>query len=107
MSEYLFSLLLIFIVWYVVENIRVKEIAVKHCKRLCLSQQFSLLDETVEKFSTRPMREQSGLLKLLRIYSFQYTLDDLQRHQGKVTMLGHRVVRVEFEHDEYLQTLNA
>ena len=107
MSEYFFSLILIVMVWYIVDNIRVKEIAVRHCKRLCLSQEFRLLDETVEKKSTKPMRDQSGLLKLLRLYSFQYTLDDLQRHQGKVTMLGHRVVRVEFEHDEYLQTLNA
>ncbi|VAW94614.1 hypothetical protein MNBD_GAMMA22-2428 [hydrothermal vent metagenome] len=107
MSEYLFSLLLIFIVWYVIDSIRVKEIAVKHCKRLCQSQEFCLLDETVEKFSTRALRDQSGLLKLHRIYLFQYTLDDLQRHHGKITMLGHRVVCVEFEHDEYLQTLNA
>ena len=107
MSEYLFSLILIGLVWYVVDSIRVKEIAVRHCKRLCLSQEFRLLDETVEKNSTKPMRDQTGLLKFLRIYSFQYTLDDLQRHQGKITMLGHRVVQVEFEHDEYLQTLNA
>ncbi len=107
MSEYFFSLILIVMVWYVVDSIRVKEIAVRHCKRLCLSQEFRLLDETVEKNSTKPMRDQSGLLKLYRIYSFQYTLDDLQRHQGKITMLGHRVVRVEFEHDAYLQTLNA
>jgi hypothetical protein len=107
MSEYLFSLVLIVIVLYVVDSIRVKEIAVRHCKRLCLSQEFRLLDETVEKNSTKPMRDQSGLLKLLRIYSFQYTLDDLQRHQGSIIMLGHRVVRVEFEHDTYLQTLNA
>lgn len=107
MSEYFFSLILIILVWYIVDSIRVKEIAVRHCKRLCLSQEFRLLDETVEKYSTKPMRDQSGLLKLLRIYSFQYTLDDLKRHQGNITMLGHRVVRVEFEHDEYLQTLNA
>ncbi len=107
MSEYVFSLILIVIVWYVIDSIRVKEIAVQHCKRLCQAQEFHLLDETVEKYLTKPMRDQSGLLKLLRVYSFQYTLDDLQRHRGKITMLGPRVVRVEFEHDEYLQTLNA
>jgi len=107
MSEYLFSLILIVVVWYIVDNIRVKEIAVRHCKRLCLSLEFRLLDETVEKNATKPIRDQSGLLKLHRTYSFQYTLDDLQRHQGKITMLGHRLIRIEFEHDEYLQTLNA
>lgn len=107
MNEYLFSVILVLSVWYIIDNIRVKEIAVRHCKRLCLTQEFRLLDETVEKNSTRPMRDQTGFLKLLRVYSFQYTLDDLQRHQGRVVMLGHRVVRVEFEHDEYLQTLNA
>jgi len=107
MSEYFFSIILIALVWYIVDSIRVKEIAVQHCKRLCTSQDFRLLDETVEKFSTKPMRDQSGLLKLLRLYSFQYTLDDLQRHKGKITMLGKQVVRVEFEHEAYLQTLNA
>jgi len=107
MSEYLFSLILLVLVWYIVDSIRVKEIAVRECKRLCLSQEFRLLDETVEKYSTKPMRDQSGLVKLFRVYSFQYTLDDLQRHKGKISMLGHRVVRVEFEHDHYLQTLNA
>ena len=107
MLDFLVSLVIFFSVLYIFDNIRVKEVAVTTCARLCRQQGFRLLDETVVKQSTKPIRDQSRLFRVRRDYDFQYTLDGLSRLNGNITMLGQQVVAVHFEHSGYQQTLPA
>ncbi len=69
---------------------RANAIAIETCKRL--NVQF--LDGTVAFSAMRPARDASGDWTWRRNYTFDYTVDGMQRHQGFVVLLGNAIEAV-------------
>jgi len=79
--------------WLWLDNRRAHEKARLFCQRLCRENQMLLLDDTVAIARLRLQRDaDSGVMKVLRLYSFEFTDDVSQRHAGNVTLLGMRLI---------------
>lgn len=89
------SLTLLFImgllVWFWLQSLRARDIAVRTAQELCQRQGLQLLDATVSLSGLRPQRNAQGRLTLLRTYQFEYSADGAVRQQGFVLLLGLRV----------------
>jgi hypothetical protein len=67
--------------------------AKKECK-LCGVQ---LLDQTVQQVKISMSRDTRDQWRIWREYRFEYTQDGEGRHEGQLTLLGQKVLRVALE----------
>lgn len=79
------------IVWFWLQSLRAREIAIRTAQDLCQNQGLQLLDATVSLNSLRPRRSVQGHMSLLRTYQFEYSTDGTERQLGFVLLLGLRV----------------
>lgn len=79
------------IVWFWLQSLRARELAIRTAHDLCRHQGLQLLDATVSLSSLRPRRSAQGHLALLRTYQFEYSADGTARQMGFVLLLGLRV----------------
>lgn len=88
MSE--LSLLLLFAViaalW--IDNRRVQEIAVARCRRACERAGVQFLDDIAPVWRVRLARDANGVLRLRRVFTFEYGTALGERHSGSIVMLG-------------------
>ena len=84
--------LLILLIGFWRSTMHAKEVALRHAKNLCNTHNVPLLDDTVclRRFSLA--RNEMGRLGFKRVYSFDYLLDTQQRLQGRLTMLGAKLL---------------
>ena len=68
-----------------------RELAVSATKAACDSEDLLLLDDTVAIHRLSLRRDDEGVLRLHRIYDFEYSDTGNDRRTGTVTMLGHAV----------------
>jgi hypothetical protein len=80
-------LLLMALLWFWRDALRVREIAIQICRKACQSHGVQFLDQTValHRLGIRWLR--SGL-KLRRVYEFDYSLEGSGRRTGYVVMMG-------------------
>ncbi|MES9992363.1 MAG: DUF3301 domain-containing protein [Candidatus Thiodiazotropha sp.] len=80
-------LLLMLLVWFWRDSLRVREIAIQISRKACHSHGVQFLDQTValHRLGIRWLR--SGL-KLRRVYEFDYSLEGSGRRTGYLVMLG-------------------
>jgi len=92
MSWELFLLLPIggFLYWWM-DNLRAREIAVQVGKQACRDRGLQFLDDTVALAKTAFRRDADGALTLLRIYRFEFSDTGDNRRDGDVTLLGKKV----------------
>jgi hypothetical protein len=81
--------------WY--DSMRAREAALDSARRATEAADCQLLDATVSLESLRPAREAGGMLRLRRVYRFEFSDDGQRRLQGRVTLHGSRPERVELE----------
>lgn len=79
------------IVWFWLQSLHARELAIRTAKDLCQRQGLQLLDATVSLNSLRPRRNAQGHMSLLRTYQFEYSTDGTERQMGFVLLLGLRV----------------
>lgn len=91
LSETFFFLLAGAGVWFWLDCLRAREIAVRAARAACAEEGWQFLDETVATSSLRPAREGEGRLKLRRIYAFEYSDTGDNRRQGSVALLGNEI----------------
>ena len=85
--EIIWPLLLLLVVVYVwFEIMRIRELVVSHCKRLCQEARLQLLDQTVALASLSFKRSRNGMLTLQRIYGFEVSENGVDRLSGYVTV---------------------
>jgi hypothetical protein len=82
-------------VW--LEAMRAREAALSSAQRATEAACCQLLDATVALASLRLAREDGGMLRLRRVYCFEFSDDGQRRLQGRVMLLGSRPERVEME----------
>jgi len=81
--------------WF--DSMRAREAALDSARRATEAADCQLLDATVSLESLRPAREGGGMLRLRRVYGFEFSDDGQRRLRGRVTLLGSRPERAEME----------
>lgn len=79
------------LLWFWLQGLRAREIAIRTAQELCHHQGLQLLDGTVALNGLRLRRAPAGHVALQRTYQFEYTRDGYLRERGFVLMLGLRL----------------
>ena len=89
--ELLFLCLTGLVVWFWFDSLKARELGVRAARDACQEEGLQFLDETVVGSGLRLARDDDGLLKLRRVYTFEYSDTGDNRCFGSVTLLGHDV----------------
>jgi len=76
--------------WY--DSLNARETAVSAAKAACNSENLLLLDDTVAIQRISLGRDGEGVLRIRRIYDFEYSDTGNDRSAGSIVMLGSRVL---------------
>ena len=76
--------------WY--DSLNAREKAIAAAKSSCAADDLLLLDATVAIAQLGVGRDDDGVLRLRRVYDFEYSDSGDDRHAGNVVMLGSRVL---------------
>lgn len=72
-------------------NTTTKEIAITTAKRACDKADVQLLDDTVALKKYRLVRNQSGNMKIARLFTFEFSVAGDERRQGFVSFVGTQI----------------
>jgi hypothetical protein len=78
--------------WY--DSLNARERAVSAAKAACASEDLLLLDDTVAIARVGLGRDGDGMLRLRRVYGFEYSDTGNNRQPGNLVLLGQRVLVV-------------
>ncbi|GIX26824.1 DUF3301 domain-containing protein [Pelomicrobium sp. G1] len=81
--------------WY--DALRAREAALKAGKALCERAGVQLLDETVSVAALGLGRDADGRLAIRRRYRFEYSDTGNNRREGRIVLLGTRVLEARLE----------
>lgn len=73
----------------------IKDAALRATRRHCNELDLQLLDESLVLRSLRVARDERGMLRLRRRYSFEFSATGDERYSGTTLLLGRRVKRIE------------
>lgn len=90
--EVLGLLLLVAFGWFWLNGIKARDAAMIACRRACDAEGLQFLDDTVSTARVRLERDDDGVLRLRRVYSFEYSDSGNNRRPGSVVLLGDRVI---------------
>jgi len=76
--------------WWM-DSLKAREIAVRVGKQACRERGLQFLDDTVALATISLKRNEEGVLSFLRIYRFEFSDTGDNRLDGDVTLLGKRV----------------
>ena len=76
--------------WY--DSLNAREKAIAAAKSACASEDLLLLDDTVAITRLGVGRDDDGVVRLRRVYGFEYSDTGNNRHAGSIVMLGSRVL---------------
>lgn len=85
------------LIWYWLDAMRTKEIAVAGGRIACDEVGVIFLDDTVALGGMRLGRNDIGQLVIVRDYRFEFTSDGSQRYRGLLTLVGKQVERLQME----------
>ena len=97
LQSILWLTLIIVIVYYWRNALRVKERAYAAAQRRCSEMDVQLLDETVYLRRLWFKRNGQGILSLWRAFYFEFTVNGADRYYGRVIMLGAHITNVELD----------
>ena len=89
------GLILVALYWY--NSIQVKTYAVQYARNECQKAEAQLLDQTVQRIKFSFSRDRNLNWRIWREYSFDYSTDGVNRHKGRLVVLGTHLVRSELE----------
>jgi len=79
-----------FLFWWM-DSLKAREIAVQVGKQACRERGLQFLDDTVALVRTSLRRNEEGTLIFQRIYRFEFSDTGDNRRDGDITLLGKRV----------------
>ena len=83
--------------WLLYEALRAREAAIRITKEACRQQGLQLLDDTVHGVRLGFVRDHDGVVRLRRMFLFDFSEDGINRRSGSVVMLGARVESLQLE----------
>ena len=86
---------LIIVLWH--DSRRVQEIAVARCRDACARAGVQFLDEVAPVWRIRFARDPGGVLRVRRVFTFEYATDHGERRSGSIVMLGRTPVALNLE----------
>ena len=97
MESYLLVLAVVgsLIYWYTAQQAKTN--AVYYARRECEKQDVQLLDETVQQIKFSMSRNHQHRWRFWREYRFEYSVDGTNRCEGRLILLGHRLLRTALE----------
>lgn len=102
---FLIFILIILFLWQ--SHMRSKELALKAALSLCEENQVQLFDQTVSLQKIKFKRlANKGSMAFLRIYEFDYGIDNKTRHRGKIIIHGTQVLAQDLKFHEGSSVLN-
>jgi hypothetical protein len=76
---------------YLFTATRVRELAIAAVRRASRDGDFQLLDDSVSLQRVSLSRDATGRWRIWRQYRFDYSYNGVEREQGAVIMLGHKL----------------
>jgi hypothetical protein len=98
--EILSLIILTALVWFWMDSMRARELAMRRCTSLCQELDVQFLDHTVRLARLRLGRNERGLVELRRIYVFDFSTDGKDRWYGVLVLLGQRIQYTRMEHPD-------
>ena len=94
--------------WFWLDSLNARQQAISATKAACNSEGLQLLDDTVAIHRLSVRRDSDGVLRIHRIYDFEYSDTGNDRHAGSIVMLGSRVlvINLNFRRPPPLTLLN-
>lgn len=83
--------------WMLFDALRAREAATLAAREACRAQGLQFLDDTVQGARTRFARDDEGLLRLRRTFSFEFSDDGVTRRAGHVVLLGARLESLQLD----------
>lgn len=100
MGSLLIILVMVGIVWFWANSLKIRERVLRRCASACEQLDVQLLDQTVALARLALARDQEGRLSVRRWYIFEFSTDGGDRHQGSLSLLGSRIEFVRMEHPQ-------
>lgn len=97
MTQLVAMLLLAAIGWWWWDSMQAREVAVAAARRACRTFSTQLLDDSVVLRRLRLRRAGGGRLRLLRLYTFEFTRLGDERRTGYASVLGRRVLDIHLD----------
>ncbi len=97
MLDFFFIILLLLIGFYWSNAMKAREIAFIAVNVHCQKMDVQLLDEYVALIGIWPKRDNDGKIKAWRSYQFEFTSTGDERYNGKVVMMGDKVLSIQLE----------
>jgi Protein of unknown function (DUF3301) len=85
------------LVWFWLESLKSRDIAIQVAHTSCRQEELQLLDGTVTLQTIRPYYRHRGDYGLKRIYTFDYSGDGISRKTGCVVLYNSRVASIILE----------
>ncbi|MCK4841435.1 MAG: DUF3301 domain-containing protein [Methylococcales bacterium] len=89
--------LLLLIGFYWIQAMKARDVAFMAVARYCQKMSVMLLDEYVALNGQWLKRDEDGVLKIWRSYQFEFSSTGNERYNGKIIMLGHKVLSIQLE----------
>ncbi len=86
--------------WFWINNLRAREIALRHSAQTCRSLAVQFLDDTVSISRLGVGRERDGTLSLQRVYRFEFSVHGSERREGRIAMQGFTVKAIHMDHPD-------
>ncbi len=86
--------------WFWVDSMNARERAIAAAMKACRELDVQFLDQTVALESMKPARNRQGHLVWRRIYSFEYSIQGIERRQGRAILRGRVLEQVQVDRDE-------
>lgn len=93
METLVLLLILLAVVWFFLDGARAREMALAVADETCKQRAYQLLEDSAQLKSIRLKRTNNGL-RLLRIFQFEYSDNNVSRRYGSVAILGKKIEHV-------------
>ncbi len=88
------------LVWFWLDRMRAREVALKHCAAFCQETNVQLLDQTVRIARIRLGRNARGRIQVRRFYAYDFSTDGKDRWFGIAILLGQQLEYIRMEHPD-------
>ena len=79
------------ITWFWLDSRRAYEMTLGICRHICQHHGMTLLDDTIALNKLRLQRDMNGRMRFHRKYTFEFSDNVDERHQGYITLFGARL----------------
>ena len=100
MNTFLFLIILGLLVWFWQDSLRHREYAIQQCKNACKEMELQLLDQTIALRSISLKRDSKNTLKFMRRYTFEFSINGIDRYKGYIVLHGGNIEHTQFDHPD-------